>query len=86
LWIVPDPLGTIPVDRVAMLRLAGDDDASTSRLLDVLYATLSSRGFVIVDDYDRPGCRHVVDDFRARHRIPASLERLDGGGVYWRKT
>jgi uncharacterized coiled-coil DUF342 family protein len=81
-----DTLPNAPVKRLALLRLDGDMYESTIQTLEALYWKVSPRGFVVVDDYILPPCKQAVDDFRARHRIVAKLEVVDGAAVYWSKT
>lgn len=80
-----DTLPTAPVEKLALIRLDGDMYESTIQALDALYHKLSTGGFVIVDDYILEPCRIAVDEFRASHRIAATLEPVDGAAVFWRK-
>ena len=82
-----DTLPAAPIERLAVLRLDGDLYESTIQALDCLYAKLSVGGFVIVDDYGNvPACRQAVHDFRAEHGISEPIERIDWGGVFWRRA
>lgn len=82
-----DTLPNAPIGEIALLRLDGDMYESTMDALNALYAKLSVGGFAIIDDYgDVAACRSAVTEFRARHRITAPIEDIDGTGVYWRKV
>lgn len=81
-----DTLPSAPIERLALLRLDGDMYESTIQALDALYVKLSPGGYAIVDDYILEPCRKAVDDFRAKHRITARLEPVDGAAVFWRKS
>ena len=79
-----DTLPTAPIQQLAVLRLDGDLYSSTSEVLTNLYARLSPGGFCIIDDYDLPGCRRAVDDFRAQNKIPGDLQLVDSAARFWR--
>ncbi len=81
-----DTLPSVPVEKLALLRLDGDMYSSTTETLEALYWKVSPGGFVIIDDYILPACRSAVEDFRARMRITDIIQDIDGAGVYWRKT
>ena len=81
-----DTLPTAPIERLAVLRLAGDLYESTMDALIALYDKVVPGGFVIADDYgDFPPCRLAIDEFRKRHDITSPIEVVDWTGVYWRK-
>ncbi len=79
---------TIPKTRlnsISVLRLDGDLYESTRLVLSHLYSRVSSRGFIIIDDYALPNCKAAVDDFRATHSIQSPMTRIDWSGMFWRK-
>lgn len=81
-----DTLPTLPVERIAVLRLDGDMYGSTMTALAHLYPKVSSGGAVIVDDYHAiKGCRLAVTEYRQVHGIGTDLREIDGVGVYWFK-
>jgi O-methyltransferase len=81
-----DTLPTAPIRRLAVLRLGGDLYESTIQALDALYPKLSPGGYLIVDDYGNvAACRQAVHDYRAEHRVTEAIERIDWGGVFWRR-
>ena len=82
-----DTLPNAPIERLAVLRLDGDLYESTIQALESLYDKLSVGGYVIVDDYGNvAACRQAVHDFRAQRGISDPIQRIDWGGVYWRRT
>jgi len=82
-----DTLPTAPIERLAVLRLDGDMYGSTWDAIDALYPKLSPGGFCIVDDFGAvEGCRQAIMDYRDKHRITDPIQRIDGMGVFWRKS
>ncbi|MBF4762404.1 class I SAM-dependent methyltransferase [Nocardioides islandensis] len=79
-----DTLPTVPVERLAVLRLDGDLYESTIEALEPLYPKLSPGGFCIIDDYHIPACRAAVDDYRAAHDITDEVLPIDEMSAYWR--
>jgi len=79
-----ETLPSAPIERLAVLRLDGDMYGSTMDALQHLYPKLEPGGFCIVDDYQLPGCRAAVEDFRKQHGIAAEIQPIDGSGVFWR--
>ena len=79
-----DTLPTLPVDRLAILRLDGDMYGSTIQALDELYDKVSLGGYVIVDDYNLPGARQAVQNFLNYHRLKPKIQPIDGAAVYWK--
>lgn len=56
-----DTLPTAPINRLALLRLDGDLYESTMDVLTSVYDKVSTRGFIIVDDYHTwPPCKQAV--------------------------
>jgi O-methyltransferase/8-demethyl-8-(2,3-dimethoxy-alpha-L-rhamnosyl)tetracenomycin-C 4'-O-methyltransferase len=49
--------------KIAVLRLDGDLYESTRVCLEQLYPLVSVGGWVIVDDWNLPGCRKAVDEY-----------------------
>lgn len=82
-----DTLATVPIEKIAVLRLDGDMYASTMDALNPLYGKVSAGGFIIIDDYGlpEPECRRAIEDFRASRGIITPLIDIDGWGKYWRK-
>lgn len=76
-------LPSAPIERLAVLRLDGDMYKSTMDSISALYGKVSTGGFVIVDDYNIPGCRSAVSDFREGWGITSPILDIDGRGVYW---
>ena len=67
--------------------LDGDTYESTWLALEALYPSLSSGGYVIIDDYQLiEECRQAVDEFRRRHGITEPIEEIDWNGVRWRRA
>lgn len=81
-----DTLPSLPVGRLAVLRLDGDLYESTTQCLESLYDRVSRRGFVIIDDFGLPPCREAVEHFRAARGIEDPLIDIDGMAVYWQRT
>ena len=82
-----DTLPTAPIRELALLRLDGDLYESTWVALEHLYPKLAVGGFCLIDDYGGiAGCRKAVHDYRNRHGITESIERVDTTGVYWRRV
>lgn len=80
-------LPTMPVQKIAVLRLDGDMYESTIVALDNLYSKVSLGGFVIVDDYHVvAGCKQAIHDFAKRNHFEPKLVEIDGVGVYWQKS
>jgi O-methyltransferase len=81
-----DTLPAAPIDRLAVIRLDGDMYESTWDALSALYPKLSSRGFLIVDDYYTwPVCKEAVDEYRRRFGVFEELTRVDQARVFWQK-
>ncbi len=79
-------LPTLPVNKVAILRLDGDMYESTINALENLYSKLSVGGYVIVDDYGLANCREALTDYRKYFNITDEYVRIDNSSVYWQKT
>jgi O-methyltransferase len=81
-----DTLPRLAGERFALIRLDGDMYESTWTALTALYPRLSPGGFAVIDDYGCfEACRSAVDNYRAMCGIVAPIERIDWGGVFWRK-
>lgn len=69
--------GTIP-DVIALLRLDTDWFESTYHDLVYLYPLLSTKGFLIIDDYGHwQGAREAVDRYFEENQVKMFLSRLD---------
>lgn len=75
---------TLPVKKIAVLRLDGDMYKSTRDSL-ALYDRVSRGGFVIVDDYYViDGCRRAVDEFCVTLPEMPRLKQIDYASVFFR--
>ena len=74
-----------PIEKVALLRIATLSYGDTLQVLDLLYDRLSVGGFVVIETYENPQCRQAVDEFRAKHAIESTIERVDWAAASWRK-
>jgi len=75
-----------PVEKVAVLRVDGNQYESTMDSLVSLYDKVSSRGFVIIDGYGAfPQSRAAVSEFRQARAITEPVNRIDWTGVFWQK-
>ena len=81
-----DTLADVPVEKLAVMRLDGDQYGSTITALENLYPKLSSGGYVIIDDYFIDCCRSAVDDYQKAHNISNEIIHIDRMGVYWQKS
>ncbi len=84
-----DTLPTVPIERLALMRLDGDFYESTRDALINLYDKLSVGGYVIIDDYGEDSwtyCRQAVDEFRQQRGIADPLIRVDKPCSFWRKS
>ncbi len=81
-----DTLPNAPIKQLALLRLDGDLYHSTIDVLKNLYDRVVPHGFVIVDDYGSwESCRRAVHDFLAARNEQPRIEKIDDGGVFWRR-
>lgn len=81
-----DTLSSAPIDKLAVIRLDGDMYESTMDALTALYPKLSQGGYLIVDDYELPGCKQAIDDYRKSQRISDRILSIDNRAVYWQRT
>lgn len=83
-----ESLPSVPVDRIAVLRLDADLYNSTMDALTYLYPKLSSGGYLILDDYGIPfcDCKKAVTDYRRSHDITEPIEMADNQCAYWKKS
>ncbi|MEZ5168060.1 MAG: TylF/MycF/NovP-related O-methyltransferase [Acidimicrobiales bacterium] len=82
-----DTLPTVPIERIALLRLDGDLYESTMDGLVNLEPKVSSGGYVIIDDFGSwAPCRAAVLDYREAHGITAEIHAIDWTGAYWQKA
>lgn len=73
--------------RWSVIRLDSDTYDVTLLALRCLYPSLSTGGYLIVDDYlDIDECRQAVDDFRREHSIDEPLEQVDWSCARWRRV
>jgi hypothetical protein len=80
-----DTLPSLPVDRLAILRIDADMYESTSVALRTLYSKVSEGGYVILDDYGGlPASRLAVDEFRQEMGIADPLLMIDWTGAKWK--
>src|SRR5262249_45270565 len=80
-----DTLPSVPVNRLAIMRLDGDMYESTMQALEGLYDKLSVGGFVIIDDYMLKPCAQAVLEFRERRKIEDVILPFDEFRAYWRR-
>ena len=79
--LVEDTLPHPEVSSIAILRLDTDYYTSTAWELKTLWASLNVGGVLLLDDYGQfHGARQAVDEFIAKHKIPALLHRDDVTG------
>ena len=72
---------------LALIRLDGDMYESTMDALTALYPKLSVGGYIIIDDFGSVNaCRQAVTDYCNLHELVEDVEKIDGSGIYWRKT
>lgn len=81
-----DSLPGAPIEQLAVLRLDGDMYESTIGCLVALYPKLSKGGYLIVDDYELPGCKQAVDDYRQVNHIADEILLIDGSAIYWQRA
>ncbi len=83
-----DTLPTLPVGKLAIMRLDGDYYESTMDGLLNLYDKLSIGGYAIIDDYGEDSwtyCRKAVDEFRKQNDIREPMVRVDSKCYQWRR-
>ena len=77
---------SLPLDRIAVLRLDGDMYSSTMAVLEGAYDKVSPGGWIIIDDYEVVWpCKQAVTDFLASRNLAPTLEPIDGVGVFFHK-
>jgi hypothetical protein len=82
-----DTMPTLPVEKIALLRLDGDMYESTIQVLEGIYDKVVPGGFIVVDDYlSFPECKQACEDFRKARGITDPIETIDWSGVFWRKS
>jgi cephalosporin hydroxylase len=72
--------------QIALLHIGPGEAGDVTAAFDALYHRLAVGGIVIVDDYESPERTTAVDEFRARRKVAAPIERVGSSGVSWRKT
>ena len=70
---------------ISVLRLDGDMYQSTWEVLVYLYEFVSIGGYIIVDDWELPGCRSAIDDFRRCVNSTEPFTFFEAGKTFWRK-
>lgn len=83
---VPEVAKTI--GSISILRMDGDMYKSTWEVFIGLYEKVSVGGWVIIDDWDLPGCRSAVVEFRTCIRTLSPLYEFTSAGhlkAYWQK-
>jgi O-methyltransferase len=78
-------LPVAPIKELAVIRLDGDMYESTMDAVVALYPKLSRGGYLIVDDYELPGCKQAIDDYRKANGISDAIRSVDGSAVYWQR-
>jgi len=82
-----ETLPQLPRRPWSLLRLDGDSYEATWTALECLYPSLSTGGFVILDDYGAlEECQRAVEDFRRQEGIADPIEPVDWTGARWRRT
>lgn len=84
-----DTLPTVPISRLAIMRLDGDYYESTMDALINLYDKLSPGGYAIIDDYGEDSwtyCRRAVDEFRCERGITEPMISVDSKCYYWQRA
>lgn len=81
-----ETLGTLTVDRIALLHIDADWYESVLEVLDALFDRVPPGGFIVFDDYDYwAGCRAAWQDFRSKRRLKwGDPVDVDGTGAYLR--
>src|SRR5262249_51532930 len=75
---VEDTVPAAAPERIALLRLDTDWDASTRHELEPLYPRLVAGGVLIIDDYGHwQGARRAVDEYFARRNQNVDLHAVD---------
>lgn len=79
------PAANREIQSISLLRLDNDYYDSVLFVLEQLYFKISSKGFVVCDDYNNPaiGCHQAVEDFRHTHNITNKIIDNYNGSVYW---
>ena len=65
------------VGPIALLRLDSDLYDSTMDALDKFYDHVVKGGFIVIDDFDFPGCRMAVYDFFSKNKINAIISPMN---------
>jgi len=78
------PVSRTTIGKIALLRLDGDWYESTKCCLENLYDNVITGGWVIIDDYQLPGCEKAVDEFLL-NQSSVFMSFDANGRAYWRK-
>jgi len=74
------------IGRIALLHLDCDWYKSVKFCLDELYASVSSGGYIFIDDYGHwIGCKKATDEFIEERNLEIDLTKIDYTGVYFQK-
>ncbi|MFQ2833134.1 TylF/MycF/NovP-related O-methyltransferase [Aeromonas caviae] len=73
--------------KFSVVKIDADWYSSTKDVLDNVYHLISDGGFIIIDDYNLPGCKLAVDEFREKNGISKPLQIADevAGVFFWIK-
>jgi hypothetical protein len=83
---VEDTLDLIAPQTIALARLDTDWYESTKKELDVLYPSVVSNGFVLIDDYsDWNGCRQAVDEYFSSIQSTTYIKSIVDGSLVIQK-
>ena len=77
-------LATDEIKELALLRLDAVCATSTYTALNLCYQKLSPGGYVVLQDYERVGCRQGVDRFREEQQVATPIQTVDDF-VFWMK-
>jgi hypothetical protein len=79
-----DTVPTLPVERIAVLRLDGDLYESTMVCLEHLFPKVAPGGLVFIDDYEfLDGCTRAVHDYLSRHERTEAIQRIPRSMTTW---
>lgn len=74
------------IGAISFLRLDADWYESTKCCLENLYDNVISGGYILIDDYDFPGCRKAVHEFLEKEGVTVKYITIGNrGGAYFVK-
>ncbi len=79
------PSARLEIGDIAVLRLDSDWYESTRCCLENLYDNVVAGGWMIIDDYQLPGCKKAVDDYLGDRNLHPIMSIDANGRAYWRK-